>query len=219
MTALGQGFAAAIGGRLVSVDGRTGFDRGETAAWRGDDVVVISHFDGLDPAAQVAVVEAGRRPAIVLAKRHPIANRMPFPPDDDTRERFLFGGDLDYGDTETELRIVNEVRDRDGDSSSGQAAAIDLRELHAMRAAAAGVDIPADVRRHAVEAVAATRTDPDILLGASAVATLALVQAAAAAAITSGRARSTVGDVDDMLEPILSHRLVYREGHSPTIRT
>src|SRR5205085_12372524 len=54
ITAMGKGVAAAIGGRLVAIDGRTGFDPTEAMEWRAGDVVLISHFDGLDPALQVA---------------------------------------------------------------------------------------------------------------------------------------------------------------------
>lgn len=208
MTALGQGVAAAIGGHLVSIDGRTGLDAGETARWRADDVVVISHFDGLEPAAQVAVIEGARAPAIVLAKRHPIADRMPFPPDDDTRERFLFGLDLGYSDADTELRIVNEIRDG---GTAPRGAVTDVAELAAMRAAVRAVVIPDEVRRFTVDTVAATRDDAAVLIGASTVATLSLVNAAAAATVANGRDRATVDDVRAVLEPILAHRVVFRD--------
>ena len=209
MTALGMGVAAAIGGHLVSIDGRTGLDPGEPPRWRPEDVVVISHFDGLDPADQVAVIEAGRKPALVLAKRHPMPERMPFPPDDDTRERFLFGADLSYGDAETELRIVNEIRDGSGARPKG--AAVQPQDLAGMRAAAAAVDVPAEVRRFAVAVAGATRTDDALLLGASAVAILNLVQATAAATVAAGRSRATIEDAEGLLRPILSHRVVARD--------
>ena len=208
MTVLGLSVADAIGGRGISIDGRTGLAGAPPATWQAGDVIVLSHFDGLEPADQVAVLEASRRPALVLAKRHPIAERMPYPPDDDTRERFLFGAELDYGDFETELRIVNEVRD--GRIERTATGAVDRVALDAMRQAAARVTVPDDVRRFAVEAIAATRTDPAVLLGASTVATLGLVQAAAAAAVTSGRDTATVDDVNAVLPAILHHRVVYR---------
>lgn len=110
MTALGQGVAAAVGGQLAPVDGRTGLDASVIASWRPDDVVVISHFDGLDRAAQVAAIEASGVPAILLAKVHRIPDRMPFPPDDETLERFLFRLELAPADQDAELRIVEESR-------------------------------------------------------------------------------------------------------------
>ncbi len=210
MTALGMGVAAAIGGRLVSVDGRTGFDRSETVEWRADDVIVVSHFDGLDTAAQVAIIEAGGTPAIVLAKRHPIAGRMPHPPDDDTRERFLFGLQLGYADGETEMRILAAVSS--GNTGDTPAAAIDAAGVAGMRSAVAAVNTPDDVRRFAVDAIAATRHDPALALGGSTVTTVALVRAAAAAAIADGRGQATIDDVRRVLWPVLAHRVVFQPG-------
>ena len=215
MTALGQAVAAAIGGHLVSIDGRTGLDPAEASRWRSDDVVVVSHLDGLDPAAQVAVVEGGKRPAIVLAKRHPIADRMPHPPDDDTRERFLFGAELDYADVDTELRIVSEIRDRTGGGARDAVVSVD--DLGQMRAAAAAVNVPDEVRRFAVDAVAGTRRDDALLLGASGVATIGLVAGAAAVAAAAGRDTATVADARTALPAVLAHRVVWRPDVVPDL--
>src|SRR5207248_11075576 len=59
MTALGNGVAAAIGGNLFPIDGRTGIDQSDIAAWRPDDVGGISPLHRLEPASQVARHEAG----------------------------------------------------------------------------------------------------------------------------------------------------------------
>ena len=208
MTALGQGAAAAIGGRLVSIDGRTGFDASAAAGWRPGDVVVVSHFDGLDVASQVAIIEASKTPAIVLAKRHPIADRMPHPPDDDTRERFIFGLQLGYANSETEIQILA------GNAAIPSRAAVDAAGLARMRAATAAVNVPEDVRRFAVDAIAATRTDEALLIGGSTVTTFALVRAAAAIAVADGRAEPSIDDVRPLLRPVLAHRVVFRpDGH------
>ena len=206
MMALAKGVAAAIGGEVVAVDGRTGLSPESVAGWGPGDVVVISHLDGLSPADQVAVVEARERPALLLAKVHPVAGRMPHPPDDDVRERFTFGAALRSLDGETELRIVNEVRD--GTAAPVRRAAVDAVGLAALRTAVAAVDVPEEVRRHAVAVVDATRHDPAVLVGASPVATMDLVRAAAARAGAAGRAVATVDDVDALREAVLGHRLV-----------
>ena len=217
MTALGHGVAAAVGGHLVSVDGRTGLDPSDLAAWRPDDVVVVAHLDGLDRGSQVAVVEAATVPAIVLAKVHPISRRMPFPPDDETRERFLLGVVLGPADAETELRILDEVRDHT--SIGGSASEADITQLAGMRAAAAAVEVPTDVRRHVVEMTAAIRADPAVLVGPSTIATLALVRTAGAVAVAAGRRQASVDDVRAISEPVLGHRLVLREGADADIAT
>lgn len=210
MSALGQGVAAAIGGTLVSIDGRAGLGEHGPAAWTADDVVVISHFDGLAPAEQVAVLEARTKPAIVLAKRHPIPDRMPHPPDDEMRERFLFGGDLVAPDVDTSLKIVSALRDR-SPLTTARRDAIDGNGLQAMRSVVDDVDVPDDVRRFIVDQAAATRIDPSLLLGVSTVATLDLMRATAARAAADGRSTATVDDAQRLLTPVFTHRVVQRE--------
>lgn len=210
MTALGQGVATAIGGELYSIDGRTGLDPSDLAAWRPDDVVVIAHFDGLDRASQVAVIEASRIPAIVLAKVHRIPDRMPFPPDDDTLERFLFRLELAPADPDTELRIVEEAR-AGGSSARMHAPVVDLDGLRSLRAAVAAVDVPADVRRFVVDTTAAIRSDEHVVIGPSIIAAIAVVQAAAALAAAGGRSRASIDDVRSVLVPVLAHRTLLRE--------
>jgi MoxR-like ATPase len=211
MTALGQGVAAAIGGQLLPIDGRTGLDASDIAAWRPDDVVVISHFDGLDRAAQVAVIDASGAPAVLLAKVHSLPDRMPFPPDDETRERFLFRLELSPADPDTELRIVEESRAQ-RPTSRMNAAVVDLEGLRSMRAVAATVDVPGDVRRFIVDTTAAIRDDEKVVIGPSTIATLAIVKAAAAVAASRGRRSASIEDVRSVLVPVLCHRMLLRDG-------
>lgn len=210
MTALGQGVAAAIGGSLVSIDGRSGLGDHGPATWTSDDVVVISHFDGLAPADQVAVLEARATPAIVLAKRHPIPERMPHPPDDEMRERFLFGGDLLAPDADTSLKIISAIRDRSF-LTDARRDAIDRAGLQALRAVVDGAEVPEEVRRFIVDEAAATRADDALLLGVSTVATLDLLRATAARAVADGRDVATVDDARGMLQPVFGHRVVRRD--------
>ena len=209
MTALGQGVAAAIGGRLVSIDGRAGFGPHHPDTWRPGDVINIAHLDGMEPADQVAMIEHSREPAIVLAKRHPIADRMPHLPDDEIRERFLFGVDFDAGDLDLQLRILNEAEDKA--AKPRKEAVVSSDELVAMRDVVAVTAVPDAVRRHIVSVVDATRSDPEILVGASIVATLMLSRAAAACAAVDGRDEATIEDVERLIHAVLDHRLVRRE--------
>jgi MoxR-like ATPase len=208
MTVLGQSVAAAIGGRLVSIDGRGGFGDDPPATWTKDDVVVIGHLDGMQPGDQAAVVQGSARAAVVLAKRHPIAERMPYPPDDETRERFLFGFDLADIDLETQRRILDQARDHT--SAPHRERVVSTDELARWREAAAAVELPDDVRSAIVSVVDAARKDPVVLIGPSTVATLALAQAAAASALVDGRDSATVADVAGLLHAVFAHRIVLR---------
>jgi MoxR-like ATPase len=212
MTALGKGVAAAIGGRVVSVDGRTGLAPEDVAQWSADDVVLISHFDGLTPAQQVAVIEAGERPALVLAKCNPLPERAPHPPDDEIRDRFMFGAPFGYVDVPTEMRIIAEFRG--GHDRKTTSPAVSREDLAAIRAAVAVVDVPSPIRRLVAGVSRSTRDDPDVLLPASTVATLDLVRAACGRAASQGRPRVTTTDVRAVAPGVFGHRLVLAPGSS-----
>lgn len=64
------------------------------------------------------------------------------------------------------------------------------------------------VRRYAVELVGATRSHPDLRLGASPRATLHLLRAAKASAALSGRDYALPDDVQALAAPVLAHRLL-----------
>jgi MoxR-like ATPase len=81
----------------------------------------------------------------------------------------------------------------------------EVRELiHAVRA----VYVSQPVKRYAIDLITATRTSPELRLGASPRATLHLVRAARAHAALSGRDYVIPDDLQDLLVPVLAHRLL-----------
>src|SRR5690606_35929425 len=70
------------------------------------------------------------------------------------------------------------------------------------------IHVAETVRRYAVELVAATRSHPDLRLGASPRATLHLLRAAKASAALSGRDYALPDDVQALAVPVLAHRLL-----------
>ena len=65
-----------------------------------------------------------------------------------------------------------------------------------------------DVRHYLVQVSRATRTDPDVRLGASPRATLALHRASQAWAAMQGRDFVVPDDVKYLAVPVLAHRLI-----------
>lgn len=61
---------------------------------------------------------------------------------------------------------------------------------------------------YAVEIVRATRKNDDILLGASPRAAISLVKAARSRAYLKGRDYTVPEDIAQMVQPVLSHRLI-----------
>lgn len=71
-----------------------------------------------------------------------------------------------------------------------------------------GVHVAETVRRYAVDLVSATRTHPDLRLGASPRATLHLLRAAKASAALSGREFALPDDIQALAVAVLAHRLL-----------
>jgi MoxR-like ATPase len=80
-------------------------------------------------------------------------------------------------------------------------------EVRALTDAVRSVHVAQPVRQYAVNLVAATRTHPDLRLGASPRATLHLVRACRAYAALDGRDYVIPDDVQALAAPVLAHRL------------
>ena len=81
-------------------------------------------------------------------------------------------------------------------------------ELPALRDAARGIRVSEEVEGYLVRLVRATREHPDLRLGASPRASVALYRAAQAAALLDGRDFVLPDDVASLAGPVLTHRLV-----------
>ena len=79
-----------------------------------------------------------------------------------------------------------------------------------MRRAVERVEVADDVVDYVTQIVAATRTHPQLVLGASPRATLSLIQLARAAALLDGRTFTIPEDVKTLAAPALAHRLGLR---------
>jgi MoxR-like ATPase len=71
-----------------------------------------------------------------------------------------------------------------------------------------GIHVSDAVRHYAIDLVTATRTAPDLRLGASPRATLQLIRAARARAALAGRDYVLPDDLQELAVPILAHRLL-----------
>ncbi len=103
-----------------------------------------------------------------------------------------------------------EMLDTHGERSTfdGLRPVIHADDVIAMAAIAARVYTSDVIRGYLIDIAEATRTHPDLLLGASPRATLFLQRATRTRAAILGRAYVTPDDVKAMLEPILNHRMV-----------
>ncbi|MDQ6748026.1 MAG: AAA family ATPase, partial [Candidatus Dormibacteraeota bacterium] len=125
------------------------------------------------------------RPFMVVATQNPVEMDGTYPLPEAQLDRFLMRVEIGYPEHEAELGILR---------TQGRASVLDeLRpvlsssDVAALVGAATDIYVAPPVEDHLVRIVAATRTAPGVRLGASPRATLALLRATRAWALTAGR--------------------------------
>src|SRR5207247_6161665 len=122
------------------------------------------------------------------------------------RDRFMARVSIGYPSAAAELQML--------DVHGGASPLDDLQpvahahEIVKLTEAVRAVHVAEAVRRYAVDLVAATRSHPELRLGASPRATLHLLRAAKAAAALGGREFALPDDVQALAVPVLAHRLL-----------
>ena len=149
-------------------------------------------------------------PFMTLATQNPVEQEGTYPLPEAQLDRFLLKVLIDYPTHADEVAMVTAI-------SAGRVAAdFDLSqvaqvlgagEIVAMQLGTAATTVDAAVVDYAVRIAAATRTWPGIALGAGPRGSLALVRAARAQAVLSGRDFVTPDDVREVAKPALRHRI------------
>ena len=143
---------------------------------------------------------------MVVATQNPVEMEGTYPLPEAQRDRFMARVSIGYPSAEAELQML--------DIHGGATPLDDLQpvahahEIVKLIDAVRTVHVADAVRRYAVELVAATRTHPDLRLGASPRATLHLLRAAKASAALSGREYALPDDVQALAVAVLAHRLL-----------
>ena len=149
-------------------------------------------------------------PFMALATQNPVEQEGTYPLPEAQLDRFLLKIIIDYPALEEEKRMVDAV------TTGRSASDFDLQrvprvlsagEVVALQQATAAITVDAEVIDYAVRIVAATRKWPGIALGAGPRGSIALVRAARAQALLSGRDFVTPDDVRDVARPALRHRI------------
>jgi MoxR-like ATPase len=145
-------------------------------------------------------------PFMVIATQNPIEMEGTYALPEAQRDRFTARVSIGYPDQQAEMAMVDEHSGHNPlkELEPVSDAATVVRLIHLVR----GVHMAPEVRRYAVDVVAATRQVPEIRLGASPRSTLQLVRAARAQAALSGRDFVVPDDLHAVAIPVLAHRLV-----------
>jgi MoxR-like ATPase len=145
-------------------------------------------------------------PFLVVATQNPVEMEGTYSLPEAQRDRFMARISLGYPDPESELRMLRQ-RETTSPLDSLEPL-VSLADLQRMIATVRSVYAASVVERYAVDIVQATRSHPDLRLGASPRATLQLMRAAKSWAALNGRRFVIPDDIDALSGPVLGHRLI-----------
>src|SRR5271166_3723874 len=149
------------------------------------------------------------QPFIVLATDNPIEYEGTYPLPEAQLYRFAVRLELRYLSESDETSMLRRRLDR-GSAEPTVNQVVDAHDLLAMRESVEQVTVHEDVLHYVVSLANATRTHPQVAVGASPRAELDLVQLARARALLSGRDYVIPEDVKALAVPAIAHRISLR---------
>jgi MoxR-like ATPase len=146
------------------------------------------------------------RPFMVIATQNPIEQAGTYRLPEAQLDRFLMKTSIGYPSHEDTVRILSQPTQGRGGRTVD--AIISTENVESMIDMAASVHADDAVVDYVARLIAETRSAPEILLGCSVRAGLALVRAAKTWAVASGRNYVLPDDVKQLAQPVLAHRMV-----------
>jgi MoxR-like ATPase len=186
------------------------------------NVLLGDEINRASPKTQAALLEAMEErqvtvdgdtrvldaPFIVIATQNPIEHEGTYPLPEAQLDRFMMRVTMGYPDRDKELEMLQTHGERS--SFLDLKPVVHAEDVVAMSSIAREIHIADVLRGYLIDLAEATRTHPDILLGASPRATLYLQRAARTVAAAYGRDFVSPDDVKAILTPVLTHRLIIR---------
>jgi MoxR-like ATPase len=184
------------------------------------NIVLGDEINRASPKTQSALLEAMEErqvtvdgttyplasPFMVIATQNPIEHEGTYPLPESQLDRFLMRLSVGYPSRGSELEIL------DTHASGGT-----LSEVHPVATAeqiqtlvnsVKAIHVAPALKHYLVDLADATRRHPNVALGMSPRATLALQRAARARAAAAGRTYVIPDDIKALADPVLSHRLM-----------
>jgi MoxR-like ATPase len=142
----------------------------------------------------------------VIATQNPVEFRGTYPLPEAQMDRFAVQLSLGYVAPEDEVEILSAQAQRHPIDTL--TACISIEDVLDVRRRATGVRMSDELKRYVVDVVRETRAATGVQLGASPRASLALMKASQALALTEGREFVVPEDVREMAVPVIAHRMV-----------
>ncbi|MHC4517887.1 MAG: AAA family ATPase, partial [Planctomycetota bacterium] len=189
------------------------------------DIVLADEINRVPAKTQSALLEAmqerqatvdgkphGLSPVFsVFATQNPVEFEGTYPLPEAQVDRFMLKILIDYPDEVAESHILDHIEtgfEPLGLGQSGLDQVLDRARLAALRKASRNVHAEEMVRRYVTQVIRATRSRPQITLGASPRAGVMLLLAAKAKALLTGRDYVSPDDVKSIAYPVLRHRIL-----------
>ncbi len=148
-------------------------------------------------------------PFMILATQNPIDLEGTYRLPEAQIDRFLFKIIVDYPDVEQEVQIIKNHHMRKGNIKVDDCTAIiSDKELEGLRNSVGQIHIDSKLINYIAKMVDGTRNNPNLFLGASPRASLAILQASKAFAAINGRDFVTPDDIKYVTPHILIHRII-----------
>jgi len=235
-TTLAKALAGSIGGRFRRIQftpdllpsdilGVSVFDQRDHAFHFHEgpvftNVLLADEINRASPRTQSALLEAMAEGQVsvegssyrlaelffVIATQNPVEFRGTYPLPEAQMDRFAVQLSLGYVTPEDEVAILSAQAQRHPIDTLAPCVSID--DVLMVRRRAASVRMSDELKRYAVDVVRATRGANGVQLGASPRASLALMKAAQALALSEGREFVVPEDVREMAVPVIAHRMV-----------
>jgi MoxR-like ATPase len=186
------------------------------------NVLLADEINRATPRTQAALLEAMQEqqvtadgvtrplpaPFLVLATQNPIEYEGTFPLPEAQLDRFLIRLSLGYPEAEDEVRMLRRLRKRHPIETVEQV--VDGTELISLHDTVTDVHVDESLEQYILAIVRATRSHPDVALGASPRGSLALYKTAQALAALRGRDYVIPDDVKTLAPLTLAHRLIVK---------
>jgi MoxR-like ATPase len=184
------------------------------------NIVVGDEINRASPKTQSALLESMEErqvsvdtttyeletPFMVLATQNPVDMEGTYPLPEAQLDRFTARMSIGYPDRTAEMAMLAEHGALDPLDDLKPVS--DATEIRAMIDAVRNVYVADSIKAYAVDLANATRTTPEIRLGASPRAVLQLIRTAKAWAAIESRDYVAPDDVQRMVQPVLAHRLI-----------
>jgi MoxR-like ATPase len=189
------------------------------------DIVLADEINRAPAKTQSALLEAMQEKQVtidgtthtlsgiftVFATQNPVEFEGTYPLPEAQVDRFMLKILIDYPAQDHEAAILDKVEagfDAANLTAADLQSLLDPQTVADLRAAVRGVHVEPLVRGYITQIVRATRSIPEITLGASPRAGVMLLLAAKARAVIAGRPYVTPDDVKALAAPVLRHRIL-----------